>query len=163
LRGSSDSLASDTSFLQFKATTKWIWSLSEKTRMIARGKFGATLKDELSELPVSVRFFTGGDHSVRGYDFESLGPVDENGAVIGGSHLLEASIEFDRMIVGNWSIAAFVDTGSAFSDFSPEFSTGVGLGIRWYSPIGPIRIDFAHPLDDPDRDFRLHLTLGPDL
>ena len=163
LRGASDSLGSDTSFLQFKATTKWIWSLTDKTRFITRGKLGATMKDDLADLPVSVRFFTGGDQSVRGYDFESLGPVDENGAVIGGSHLLEASIEFDRMVVGNWSIAAFVDTGSAFSDFSPEFSTGVGLGIRWYSPIGPIRIDFAHPLDDPDRDFRLHLTLGPDL
>jgi len=163
LRGSSDRLASDTSFLQFKATTRWIWSLSDKTRMIARGKLGATLKEDLTELPVSVRFFTGGDHSVRGYDFESLGPTNESGLVIGGSHLLEASIEFDRVIAGNWTVATFVDTGSAFSDFPAEFSTGVGVGIRWYSPIGPIRVDFAHPLDDPDRDFRLHLTLGPDL
>jgi translocation and assembly module TamA len=163
LRGASDSLGSDTSFLQFKATTKWLWSLSDKTRVMIRGKLGATVKDELSELPASVRFFAGGDHSVRGYDFESLGPVDENGDVIGGSNLLEASIEFDRTVVGNWAVAAFADTGSAFNGFSPEFSSGIGLGIRWYSPVGPVRIDFAHPLDDPGRNFRLHITLGPDL
>lgn len=163
LRGASDSLGSDTSFLQLRATAKWLWSFSDSTRMIVRGKLGTTIKDDLSELPSSVRFFTGGDRSVRGYDYESLGPVDENGLVIGGSHLVEASVEFDRMISEKWSIAAFADTGSAFNDSDIEFSSGVGLGIRWYSPVGPIRLDFAHPLDDPDNDFRLHVVLGPDL
>jgi translocation and assembly module TamA len=163
LRGASDSLGSDTSFLQLTATAKWLRSLSDKTRIIMRGQLGATLKESLTELPVSVRFFTGGDRSVRGYDFESLGPVDINGVIIGGGSLLEASFEIDRVIARNWSIAAFVDTGSAFNDFDPKFSTGVGIGIRWYSPVGPVRLDFAHPLDDPDRDFRLHISLGPDL
>ena len=163
LRGASDSLGSDTSFLQLTATAKWLRSLSDKTRIIMRGRLGATLKESLTELPVSVRFFTGGDRSVRGYDYESLGPVDINGVVIGGGSLLEASFEIDRAIARDWSIAAFVDTGSAFNDFDPRFSTGVGIGIRWYSPVGPVRLDFAHPLDDPDRDFRLHISLGPDL
>jgi len=163
LRGASDSLGSDTSFLQLTATAKWLRSLSDKTRIIMRGRLGATLKESLTELPVSVRFFTGGDRSVRGYDYESLGPVDMNGVVIGGGSLLEASFEIDRAIARDWSIAAFVDTGSAFNDFDPRFSTGVGIGIRWYSPVGPMRLDFAHPLDDPDRDFRLHISLGPDL
>lgn len=162
LRGASESVASDTSFLQFMATTRWLWSLTDKTRLFLRGRLGTTIKDNLADLPVSVRFFTGGDRSVRGYDYESLGPTDDNGAVIGGSHLIEASIEFDRMLTENWSIAAFADTGSAFSS-SPEFSSGIGLGIRWYSPVGPVRIDLAHPLDDPDRDFRFHIVLGPDL
>ena len=163
IRGASDYLASDTSFLQFRATAKWLWSLNETTRMMVRGRFGTTIKDELNKLPVSVRFFAGGDRSVRGYAFESLGPVDSNGDVTGGSQLLEASVEFDRIITGNWSVAAFADTGSAFNNEKPEFSSGIGLGIRWYSPVGPVRVDFAHPLDDPDRDFRLHITLGPDL
>ena len=163
LRGASDSLGSDTSFLQLTATAKWLRSLSDKTRIIMRGRLGATLKESLTELPVSVRFFTGGDRSVRGYDYESLGPVDINGVVIGGGSLLEASFEIDRAIARDWSIAAFVDTGSAFNDFDPRFSTGIGIGIRWYSPVGPVRLDFAHPLDDPDRDFRLHISLGPDL
>ena len=163
IRGASDYLASDTSFLQFRASAKQLWSLNDTTRIMVRGRVGTTLKDKLSELPVSIRFFAGGDRSVRGYAFETLGPVDSNGAVTGGSHLLEASVEFDRMIASNWSVAAFADTGSAFEDDKPEFSTGIGLGIRWYSPVGPIRVDFAHPLDDPDRSFRLHVTLGPDL
>ena len=67
------------------------------------------------------------------------------------------------MISAKWSIAAFADTGSAFNDSDMEFSSGVGVGIRWYSPVGPVRLDIAHPLDDPDTDFRLHITLGPDL
>ncbi len=163
IRGASDSLGSDTSFLQFRATAKWLWSLNERYRMFVRGRLGTTIKDNLQELPVSVRFFTGGDRSVRGYAFESLGPTNPDGEVIGGSHVIEGSIEFDRMLTEKWSIAAFLDTGSAFSDGSPEFSSGVGLGVRWYSPVGPVRVDFAHPLDDPDSDFRLHVVLGPDL
>jgi translocation and assembly module TamA len=163
IRGASDYLGSDTSFLQLRATGKWLWSLSDAYRVMVRGRVGTTIKDKLSELPVSARFFAGGDRSVRGYGFETLGPTDANGIVIGGTHLIEASVEFDRAIAKNWSIAAFADTGSAFNDNRPEFSSGIGLGLRWYSPVGPIRLDFAHPLDDPDRDFRLHVTLGPDL
>jgi translocation and assembly module TamA len=56
-----------------------------------------------------------------------------------------------------------VDSGNAFDDFDVDFKTGVGLGLRWYSPLGPIRVDFAHPLDDASRSFRLHITLGPDI
>jgi len=122
-----------------------------------------TMKDELSELPASVRFFAGGDRSIRGYDFETLGPVDENGVVVGGTHLLEGSVEIDRLVRDNWALAAFVDSGSAFNTSRAEFSTGVGIGIRWYSPVGPVRFDIAHPLDDPDQSFRIHISLGPEL
>lgn len=163
LRGATDAIISDTNFLQLQLTGKWLTSFDPKTRLILRGRLGATVKDALSELPVSVRYFAGGDHSVRGYDFESLGPVDENGAVIGGSYLLEGTLEVDRLVRGNWAVAAFVDSGSAFNNLEPDFSTGVGFGVRWYSPVGPVRLDFAFPLDDPDRDFRLHIVLGPDL
>jgi translocation and assembly module TamA len=163
LRGASDSLGSDTSFLQFRGSALWIHSLSEKSRVLARARIGATLKDEFSELPASVRFFAGGDNSIRGYELESLGPLDADGAVIGGSHLVEASLEVDRLFRPQWAVAAFVDTGSAFSGSSIELSTGVGIGLRWYSPLGPIRLDFAHPLDDPDHSLRVHITLGPEL
>jgi len=163
IRGASDSLGSDTNFLQMKMTAKWLWSLDEKHRVILRGRLGMTIKEDLEELPVSVRFFAGGDKSVRGYNFEALGPTNADGEVIGGSHVAEASIEFDRMLAEKWSVAAFADTGSAFNNNKPEFSSGIGLGLRWYSPVGPVRLDVAHPLDDPDRDFRLHIVLGPDL
>ncbi|MDH5346248.1 MAG: BamA/TamA family outer membrane protein, partial [Gammaproteobacteria bacterium] len=162
LRGASDALVSDTSFLQFRATARWIRSLNDRTRIITRGRAGFTIKDSLSELPASVRFFTGGDRNLRGYDYQSIGPVDEDGVVIGASYVLEGSLEFDYLVRGNWAVAAFADIGSAFND-RPEFSRGVGLGLRWYSPVGPVRLDFAHPLDDPDSNFRLHVVLGPDL
>ena len=163
IRGASDSLGSDTSFLQFRSTTKWIHSLGEKTRLLLRTSLGLTAKEELAELPASVRFFVGGDRSVRGYEYESLGPTDAAGNVIGGSHLLTGSLEIDRLVKPQWAVAAFVDSGSAFNDSDIEFSTGAGLGIRWYSPVGPVRLDIAHPFDDPDEDFRIHLSLGPDL
>lgn len=163
VRGASDSLGSDTSFLQFRSTTKWIFSLNDKARLLVRGSLGLTMKDNFAELPASVRFFAGGDRSVRGYDFETLGPTDASGVVIGGSHRLEGSLEIDRLFRPQWAVAAFVDSGSAFNNTDVDFSTGVGLGIRWYSPVGPVRLDFAHPLDDPDQNLRIHISLGPDL
>jgi translocation and assembly module TamA len=163
LRGATESLASDTSFLQLRINSKWIHSFGSKTRVLARSRLGTTSIDELVELPASVRFFAGGDRSVRGYEYESLGPVDADGNVIGGSHLIDASIEFDYLFKDQWSVGAFVDTGSAFNDDDIHWSTGIGVGIRWYSPVGPIRLDFAHPLDDPENDLRVHISLGPDL
>lgn len=163
VRGTSDVLGSDTTFLQARASGKWIFPVGQSTRLLTRIDLGTTLKDELAELPASVRFFAGGDSSVRGYDFETLGPVDVDGNVIGGSHLITASAEFDFLVAPKWSVAAFADSGSAFEDSTPDLSTGVGLGLRWYSPLGPIRLDLAHPLNDPDNDLRIHITLGPDL
>ncbi|NNE05210.1 MAG: outer membrane protein assembly factor [Xanthomonadales bacterium] len=163
VRGASDSAGSDTSFVQLRANAKWIHSFSDFTRVLVRARVGMTFEDSLEELPASVRFLAGGDQSIRGYDFEELGPVGASGRIIGGENLLEASIEIEKLVRDQWAVAGFVDTGSAFIGSDFEASTGVGVGVRWYSPIGPVRLDFAHPLDDPDRSWRIHITLGPDL
>lgn len=163
IRGSLDKIGSDTTFLQLRGSTKWAIPFGESARLLARADLGFTAKTDFDELPASVRYFAGGDNSVRGYGFETLGPTNEDGDVIGGSYLATFSVEVDRLLSKKWSVAAFVDTGNAFDDFDVDFKTGIGLGLRWYSPLGPIRFDVAHPMDDPTRDYRVHITLGPDL
>lgn len=163
LRGATDAIYSDTSFVQAIAQGKWIWSLPNGGRFLVRGQVGATAKSAFDELPASVRFFAGGDNSVRGYDYEALGPVDENGKVIGGSALATGSFEFEQPLRERWSLAFFVDTGNAFDRTNIDAKTGAGLGGRWQSPLGPIRVDLAHPFDDPNDNWRLHISLGPDL
>jgi len=163
LRAAGDALGSDTTFFQVIAKGKWIWSPSSKSRILVRGDLGATQERSFEELPPSVRFFAGGDNSVRGYDFEALGPEDETGKVIGGSSLAVGSFEYEHMVRERWSIAMFVDSGNAFERTAFDAKTGAGLGARWQSPLGPIRIDIAHPFEDPDTSWRVHISLGPDL
>jgi translocation and assembly module TamA len=163
VRAAADALGSDTTFAQTIARAKWIWSLPSSARILVRADAGATAEQSFDELPPSVRFFAGGDNSVRGYDFEALGPVDEQGEVIGGSSLATASIEYEHPVRARWSVAVFVDAGNAFERSAMDAKVGAGFGTRWQSPLGPIRLDLAHPFDDPTTDWRVHVTLGPDL
>lgn len=163
VRGAYAGLYSDTTFVQATASTKWITTLGTAARLLARADLGYTGKETLTDLPPTVRYFAGGDTSVRGYNYETIGPTDADGNVIGGANKVVLSLEADWLVRKNWAVAAFVDSGSAFNDTKIDLHTGVGIGLRWYSPVGPIRLDFAHPLDDPDNNFRLHITLGPDL
>ncbi len=161
VRGATEYLGSDTDFIQGRIGGRLVQPLLFGHRLLLRAEVAGTWKDEFTDLPASVRFFAGGDNSIRGYAYKSLGP-EQDGEVIGGSHLLTASAELDFRILRNWSWALFYDIGSAYS-YEPEFYAGVGMGLRWYSPIGPLRVDVAHPLDDPGRSWRLHISLGPDL
>ncbi len=162
-RGSTDVAGSDTNFLRFEASGKWIHSLWTSSRILIRGEVGASLVGKFSELPPSLRYFVGGDSSVRGYDLASLGPTDADGKVRGGKGKIVSSIELEQNILPKWSIAAFLDSGNAFDDIDVDLQSGAGIGIRWQSPVGPIRVDFAKPLDGPERSVRLHVTFGPDL
>jgi translocation and assembly module TamA len=163
VRGSADALGSDTDFLRGEAAVKWIRRLWPRSRVILRGELGATITDGFSELPPSVRFFAGGDASIRGYDFESLGPIGPDGNVIGGANKLVTSAEYEFDVKPKWSIAAFVDSGNAFDDLDLKPRTGAGIGFRWQSPVGPVRVDVAKPFNGLDRGVRLHVTFGPDL
>ncbi len=163
LRGTDEFLGSSTSFLQTVVTGRLVRSISEKSRLLARATIGATAKSEFGKLPPSVRFFAGGDESVRGFSYNSLGPRDEAGDVVGGSNLLVASIEYQRLLRGNFYGAAFVDAGNAFDDFDVDPAVGAGIGLKWISPVGPLRFYLAHPLNKSDRTVRIHIRLGPDL
>lgn len=165
LSGTDEVLGSDTAFIQANAAGKAIFPLWSTARLITRAEIGWTAEQDFDELPFSVRYFTGGDNTVRGYAYKSLGPTDEEGQVIGGSELLVWSVELDQKVYGNWSVAAFVDQGNAFNNFKDMgLKTSVGAGIRWFSPLGPIRLDVGVPLaDDAPDNFRIHVTIGPDL
>lgn len=162
VRGAAEGLLSDTSFIQPMISGKWIYSFANSTRLIARGAAGTTSVDDFDALPTSLRFFSGGDKTVRGYKYNAIGPT-VNDDVVGGKHLLESSLEYEVPVSEKWSIAAFADIGDAFDD-DPDYKRGVGLGIHWRSPIGPVRLDFGHALDrPPGKSLRLHLTIGSDL
>ncbi len=161
--GTGEYIGSSTSYLQLTAQARWVRSFGERTRVLARSTLGYTETDDFDQLPPSVRFFAGGDESIRGFDLDSLGPVDDNGEVIGGTRIIVASVEVERQLKGNVYGAAFVDGGNAFSgsDFDPV--VGAGLGIKWRSPVGPVRLYVGFPVDEEDSDPRLHLRLGADL
>lgn len=162
VRGGAETLLSDTSFVQPMVSAKWIRSFANQHRLIGRAAVGTTWVDDFSALPTSLRFFTGGDRTVRGYKYSVIGPL-EGDEVVGGKHLIEASIEYEFPIREKWSIALFADSGDAFND-QPDFKTGVGIGLHWRSPIGPVRFDFARGLEQPvGNKLLLHLTIGPDL
>lgn len=168
LRAGSDTLLSDVDFAQLRVEGKWIRSFGRQHRLLLRGELGSTAVDRIDALPLSLRFFAGGDRSVRGYGYRELGPRrdprDAGSTLIGGKHLAVASIEFERMVSRQWGGAVFVDAGNAFNDASAfDPVVGVGVGLRWRSPVGPVRIDLAHGLDNPDDAWRLHFNIGPDL
>jgi translocation and assembly module TamA len=163
LQAADENLLSDSSFLQAQAEGKAIHTLGGRHRLIGRAQAGYTATDEFRELPPRIRFFAGGDRSVRGYSFRSLGREDEEGNVIGGEALLVGSLEYELLFLEKWGAAVFYDAGNASRDFSRELAHGAGFGLRWRSPIGPIRADLAWALTEEGRPLRFHLNIGPDL
>jgi len=156
-----DSREGRRSFVQAEVAAQWIRALGEGRRLILRGQLGATRIDSLDGFPPSLRFFAGGDRSVRGYGYRELGPR-ANDEVLGGRYLAVASTEFEWMIADPWGAAVFVDAGDvadAPGALSPK--VGVGVGARWRSPVGPVGIDIAHGLDaDAGGSLRLHISFG---
>ena len=163
VRGGLSGVLSDISFAQVLVQGKLIRSPWTGGRVLLRAEAGYTQNDELDELPATIRFFTGGDQSVRGYGFNDLGVTDENGDVVGGRHLLVGSVEYDHAINDRFSLAAFLDTGNAINALNDGLEQGAGLGVRWKSPVGPVRLDVASAISRPGNPIRLHISVGPDL
>ncbi|HEX2224053.1 MAG TPA: autotransporter assembly complex family protein [Thermoanaerobaculia bacterium] len=168
-RAADESVLSSVSFLQARAQAKVITSFADRFRLISRAEVGYTETDQFRELPPTIRFFAGGDQSVRGFSYQELGDLDEAGNVIGGETLMAGGVEVEYrfleqwLFLEKWGVAAFYDTGGASSSFGSNLEQGAGLGLRWLSPIGPIRADAAWAISEPGTPVRFHLTIGPDL
>ena len=153
LQGALDDVASQVTFGQALFTVKGIYSFSKATRVVGRVSAGLTGIKNINLLPPSLQFKTGGAQSIRGYEFDSIGP-DKN--------LLIASTEVQHRVYKNWGIGVFADMGDTFDDkLSPKY--GAGGSLIYFSPIGPIEIGFVHPFNRNKKSFAITFTMGPDL
>jgi translocation and assembly module TamA len=165
LRVAPSAFLSDTSLAQAWVHHKRLLRQGEHARVILRARLGAMTVDDFDELPPELRFFAGGDRSIRGFGYQEIGEVNERGEVIGGKYLATAGAEYEYYLPNreNWGAAIFTDFGDAFTHRF-ENNISVGVGLRWRSPIGMVRVDVAKPVETRfDDDIGVHITIGPDL
>ncbi|TQV78790.1 outer membrane protein assembly factor [Exilibacterium tricleocarpae] len=161
LQASSTALGSDTDFARLSGGLRYLNTWAEKNQVIARAELGAIVSGDFLDVPASRRFFTGGDQTVRGFDFETLSPRDAEGELTGGQYLNAASLEYRRQWRPSWQWAVFTDSGRAYNDNAEPFHTSAGIGLRWQSPIGVVAFDIAKPVDSDRSDsVRLHIYMG---
>ena len=161
--GAHRATGSDVSFLQALLRARWTRPVWGEGRLLVRAEIGATVVDDFASLPPSQRFFAGGSQSVRGFAYKSLGPPADGGDTVGGTRLVTASVEYQQRMRGDLYWAAFVDAGNAFDGGRLEPAIGVGLGLQWRSPLGPLAFYLARPLEPAIGGVRVHVDLGLDL
>lgn len=162
---------SDNSFFRLHGRWNYITTLTTNHRLVARAELGAIYVDRDAELAPSLRFYAGGDQSIRGFSYQSIGstipssedPEQAVPIVVGSTRLMVASIEYQYYLNNKWRIALFSDGGSAADkgEFEPVYS--VGSGLHYISPVGAIKFDFAYGVDGDDKNWRIHINLGAEL
>lgn len=155
-------LLADADLLHVSALVRGLITVADNHRFLGRNQIGMMATSNYSRVPPSMRFFAGGDQSVRGYGYQSLSPRDEYGNRVGGRYMLAQSAEYQYSLNAKWRLAAFVDRGKAVDKFNEALKVGAGVGVRWVSPIGPLRLDWAQALHD-EREWRIHFSMGPEL
>ncbi|MDX1801287.1 MAG: BamA/TamA family outer membrane protein, partial [Marinobacter sp.] len=164
LTGAHRALLSDADVAQVKALARGLITVADNHRFLGRLQVGAIATNQFAKVPPSLRFFAGGDQSVRGYGYQTLSPEDSDGVAIGGRYLVVGSVEYQYSLSQKWRLATFVDEGNAINALSDPLATGVGVGIRWITPVGPLRLDIAKGLNDNlGGSWRLHFSMGPEL
>jgi len=137
--------------------------LTPRLSLVSRLSAGFTDIEDISKLPASLRFFAGGDNSIRGFAYNSLGPINEAGEVEGGKNLLVFSVEGRRKQGTDKEISIFFDMGNAYNQELLELESGAGVGFGWQFPFGVVRIYAASALSSAGNPWRLHLNLGAQL
>lgn len=163
----SKSLASDVDFYSWKFSTAWIHTYFKNHRIVARGEMGYIHSNTFERIPPALRYFAGGDMSLRGFGYKDISSRDPvNSKLVGGSHLATGSFEYQYQVYPDWWAVAFYDTGLAANKFSGKnLHSGVGVGVRWASPIGAIKLDVATPVrtSDNDKGVQIYIGLGSEL
>lgn len=151
--------------LMVEAQYVLIRTYARNHRFVLRSHLGWIETGDFNDVPPDLRYFAGGDRSIRGYDYESISPKDENGELLGASRLLTGSIEYQLRVTSNWWGAVFLDIGRADNRFEfSNFKKGAGVGIRWESPLGPVKLDIARPVgDSQESGIQFYIGLGPEL
>jgi translocation and assembly module TamA len=161
----SKSVISDANMAIANADWNFIYSIGKNYdhQFVGGLHLGYIFTDDFANVPYNLRFFAGGDQSIRGFDYKSLSPT-ENGYKIGGQALAVGSLEYNYQFKEGWRAAIFSDVGNAYDKrFSNSTAYSMGVGVRWQSPIGPIRLDVASGLSDPNHPIRLHFFIGSQL
>ncbi|WP_343597321.1 autotransporter assembly complex family protein [Acinetobacter sp.] len=161
----SKSAMSDANMAIVNADWNFIYSLGENYnhQFVAGANFGYIFTDDFANVPYNLRFFAGGDQSIRGFDYKQLSPT-QDGYKIGGQALAVGSLEYNYQFKQGWRAAVFTDFGNAYDNkFSNPTAYSVGVGVRWQSPIGPIRLDVASGISDPSHPIRIHFFIGSQL
>ncbi|MBQ4836445.1 autotransporter assembly complex protein TamA [Pseudoalteromonas luteoviolacea] len=158
-----ESLISSTSLTKVHWKQAWLRSFQERHLMILKAELGAVIAKDFDKTPLNLRFFAGGDQSIRGFAFQSISPKGEQGELLGAKYLVTASSEYNYQFLPNWRAAVFVDLGTATNDFEEKWAVGAGFGVRYITPIGPVRVDHAWGLSKPSRSTRLSIVIGPEI
>ncbi|MBI0425542.1 autotransporter assembly complex protein TamA [Psychrobacter sp. NG27] len=165
IEAGSDAALSDTDLAIVRAGVSGIYSFGEdkKHQVLGSVNTGYIWADDFYDVPYKLRFFAGGDQSIRGYDYESLSPLDK-GYLTGGQILAVGSAEYNYEFKPGFRGAFFTDVGNAYDkDFETETKVGVGVGIRWASPVGMVRVDVAAGVTEESIPVRLHFFIGSPL
>lgn len=157
----------DVPYIRAQAQVRGYLPLNPEGRFVAAGRLrlGTLVGATVANVPGEDRFYSGGGGSVRGYAFQAIGPFDANNVPLGGRSLLEASIEGRARITETIGVVGFLDGGSVSNTEYPtlgDFRLGVGVGVRYMTPAGPIRFDIATPLNPSDRDeaVQVYISIG---
>ena len=155
-------IGSDVEFYSWKASSTWVRTYFDNHRFVIRGELGYIHASEFERIPPALRYFAGGDMSVRGFGYKDISPRDPiSGKLVGGSHLATATAEYQYQVYPNWWGAVFYDTGLASDKFkAKDLHSGAGLGVRWASPIGSIKFDIATPVRSPNNDTGVQFYIG---
>lgn len=162
--GSHRAALSSVDILHVNAVAKGLFTLAGKHRFLSRLQIGGVGTNRFEDVPPSLRFFAGGDQSVRGYGYQTLSPENDNGVPVGGRYTIVGSAEYQYQFAQSWRAALFFDHGNAINDLFDPLASGAGVGIRWISPLGPLRLDIAKGLNPEfGGEWRVHFSMGPEL